>query len=58
MVPTATELVDATAGVEGAIAAVEETAVTDESAAGLGIWVLGGAGLGALLLAFAWLRRR
>ncbi len=56
-VPTPTEAAEGVAADDGAIG-VEETAVSNESNSGLGIWLLGGVGLGALLLAFARLRRR
>jgi hypothetical protein len=56
-VPAATEAVDMAAGDEGAI--VEgETAVAEAPDSNLGIWLLGGAGFAALLVAFAWFRRR
>lgn len=55
--PTATEAVDLAAGDEGAI--VEgETAVAEVPNSNLGVWLLGGAGMAALLIAFAWFRRR
>ncbi|MFZ1397808.1 MAG: hypothetical protein WAS33_12960 [Candidatus Promineifilaceae bacterium] len=56
IVPTATDAAAVSVDTGGAI--VEETAVATESSSGLGIWVLGGAGLAALVVAFVWLRRR
>ncbi len=60
IVPTATEAVVSAAGDDGAIveAGEEETAVIEAPAPNLGIWLLGGAGLAALLAGFVWLRRR
>jgi hypothetical protein len=56
-VPTATEAVDLAAGDEGAI--VEgETAVAETPGSNLGIWLLSGAGIMAILVAFTWFRRR
>ncbi|MBK8899905.1 MAG: hypothetical protein IPM53_01860 [Anaerolineaceae bacterium] len=62
-VPTATEAVDAAAGGEGVIVEVEdvvgeETAVAETPESNVGIWLLGGAGVVALAVAFIWLRRR
>ncbi len=54
-VPAATEVAD---GAEGAIVVGAETAVAETPASNLGIWLLGGAGGMALLVAFAWFRRR
>lgn len=55
-VPTATEAVDSAAGNDGTI--VQETAVTESSGSNLSAWLLGGAGGIAILLVFAWFRRR
>ncbi|MCA9896908.1 MAG: hypothetical protein H6654_05965 [Ardenticatenaceae bacterium] len=55
-VPTATEPVEAE---EATISATDSgQAVAEQASSGLGFWVLGGTGLGVLLLAFAWLRRK
>ncbi|MCB9007819.1 MAG: hypothetical protein H6656_10715, partial [Ardenticatenaceae bacterium] len=56
-VPTAAETADVAEGDDGAIVA-GETAVAEPAKSGVGIWLLGGAGLAALLVAFVWLRRR
>jgi hypothetical protein len=56
-VATATEAADLTSGADGVVVE-QDTAVANETTTNLGIWLLGGAGLGAVLLAFAWLRRR
>ena len=55
-VPTPTEVVEASVDAEWTVVPI--TAVSEETSGGLGLWILGGAGLGALLLAFAWLRRK
>jgi len=62
-VPTATAEVVEAAGDEGAIVEVEdvvegETAVAETPDSNVGIWLLGGAGVVALAVAFFWLRRR
>ena len=55
-VPTATKPVEAG---EATISATDSgRAVAEQASSGLGFWVLGGTGLGVLLLAFAWLRRK
>jgi len=56
VVPTATTAFDMAAGNDGAVDS--ETAVAETTGSNLGIWLLGGGGLAALLIAFAWFRRR
>jgi hypothetical protein len=57
VLPT-TETVDVAAEDGGAIVVEGETAEAQSSDSNLGIWLLGGAGGVALLLAFVWFRRR
>jgi len=57
VVPTATEMAGSVSGDEGTIVQ-EETAVAEAPGSNLGIWLLGGAGLAVLFVAFAWFRRR